>query len=78
MIMIRCLPMLAITIAILTGCDKSDNLYLSNTALVAERKAQIDNDCGTTKEQTEAWFAAHKTGWAEHVETGLKCIHDHQ
>ena len=70
--------MLAITIAILTGCGRPDDSSSSNTALAAEIKTQIANDCGTTKEQTEAWFAAHKTGWAEHVEAGLKCIHDHQ
>jgi hypothetical protein len=72
------LPMLAITIAILSGCGKPDDSSSSNSASAAEKKAQIDNDCGTTKEETEAWFATHKTGWAEHVEAGLKCIRDHQ
>jgi hypothetical protein len=72
------LPVLAITLAILTGCDKHDDLSSSNPVYAAAKKAQVDKDCGTSKEETEAWFASHKTGWAEHVEAGRKCIHDHQ
>jgi hypothetical protein len=72
------LLVLAITLAILAGCDKPNDSFSSNTAYAADRKAQIDKDCGTSKEETEAWFATHKTGWAEHVEAGLKCIREHQ
>jgi hypothetical protein len=50
----------------------------SNAELSAETSAQIARDCGTTKEQTKAWFATHRTGRAEHVEEGLKCIHEHK
>jgi hypothetical protein len=72
------LLVLAITLVILAGCDKPNDSFSSNTAGAAARKAQIDKDCGTSKEETEAWFATHKTGWAEHVEAGLKCIREHQ
>jgi hypothetical protein len=78
MIQRYCLPVLAITLAVLTGCDQPDSSSSPNTVTAAARKAQIDKDCGTSKEQTEAWFATHKSGWAEHVEAGVKCIRDHQ
>lgn len=70
-------PALFITLIVLTGCEKSGGPSVSDTAVAAARKAQIDKDCGTSKEETEAWFATHTTGWAEHVEAGLKCIREH-
>ena len=57
----------------LTACNNET----PNTARSAEEMLKINLDCGTTKEQTEAWFATHKTGWAEHVEAGVKCISEH-
>ncbi|BDT60481.1 hypothetical protein MasN3_39750 [Massilia varians] len=71
------LPALAITLVVLTACGKPNDSSSSDTAVAAARKAQIDKDCGTSKEETEAWFATHTTGWAEHVEAGLKCIREH-
>jgi hypothetical protein len=72
------MPVLFIALAILIGCDQPDSLAPSNTIDAAARKAQIDKDCGTSEEETKAWFASHKTGWAEHVEAGVKCIREHQ
>jgi hypothetical protein len=72
------LLVLAFTLVVLAGCDKPDDSSSSDTVIAAARKAQIDKDCGTSKEETEAWFATHKTGWAEHVEAGLKFIREHQ
>ena len=70
-------PALFITLIVLTGCGKSDPPSVFDTSVAAASKAQIDKDCGTSKEETEAWFATHTTGWAEHVEAGLKCIREH-
>lgn len=70
-------PALAMTLVVLTGCGKPNNSSSSDPAVAATRKAQIDKDCRTSKEETEAWFATHTTGWAEHVEAGLKCIREH-
>jgi hypothetical protein len=72
------LPVLAIMATILSGCNDPDSSSSSSTAIADTRRAQIEKDCGTSKEETEAWFGAHKTGWAEHIEAGLKCIHEHQ
>jgi pyrroloquinoline quinone (PQQ) biosynthesis protein C len=72
------IPVLSITLAVLTGCDQSDSSFASNTVSADAKKAQIEKDCGTSEEETKAWFASHKTGWAEHVEAGLKCIREHQ
>lgn len=69
---------LTITLAVLTGCDQWDSSSASNTVSAVAKKAQIEKDCGTSEEETKAWFASHKTGWAEHVEAGLKCIREHQ
>lgn len=67
----------AITLVILTGCGKPNDSFPPDTAVATATRAQIDKDCGTSKEETEAWFATHATGWAEHVEEGLKCIREH-
>lgn len=72
-----CLPILSITLALLTGCVKPNESSSPDTAVASAKKVQIDKDCGTSKEETEAWFAIHTTGWAEHVEAGLKCIREH-
>jgi hypothetical protein len=67
----------AIALVILAGCGKPNDSFSSDTAVASATKAQIDTDCGTSKEETEAWFATHTTGWAEHIEAGLKCIREH-
>ncbi|MBC3917102.1 hypothetical protein H8L32_06415 [Undibacterium sp. CY18W] len=73
------IPVTAFAVSLLQVMIQSpEQRAVSNAALAADKKAQIEIDCGVTKEQTEAWFATHKTGWAEHVEAGLKCIHDHK
>jgi hypothetical protein len=72
------IQVLTVTLVILTGCDQPDSMSSSNAVNAAARKTQIDKDCGTSEEETKAWFASHKTGWAEHVEAGLKCIREHQ
>lgn len=72
----RCfIPILSCTFAVLAGCNESSS---SSTVLsAAAKKAQIDKDCGTGEEETKKWFAANKTGWAEHIEAGVKCIREH-
>ncbi|MBB5606159.1 MULTISPECIES: hypothetical protein [unclassified Janthinobacterium] len=57
--------------SLISGCTQS------SPEKSAEDIEKIAFDCGTTKPQMEAWFATHKTGWAEHVAEGLKCIEDH-
>ncbi len=73
------IPVTAFAVSLLQVVIQSpEQRAASNAEFAAAKKAQIEIDCGVTKEQTEAWFATHKTGWAEHVEEGLKCIRDHQ
>lgn len=68
-----------------------NNLWLGTVVLVSfisgctesspgKTPAEIEKiafDCGATKPQIEAWYATHKTGWAEHTAEGVKCIQDH-
>jgi hypothetical protein len=70
-------PVLAMTVVILIGCDNPNDSSPSDTAVAAARRAQIEKDCGISKEETEAWFATHESGWTEDVEAGLKCIREH-
>jgi hypothetical protein len=73
------IPATAFAVSLLQVVTQSpEQRMTSNAAIVADIEREIASDCGATKAQTEAWFATHKTGWAEHVEAGLKCIHDHR
>ncbi|MFZ6770347.1 hypothetical protein ACO0LM_25105 [Undibacterium sp. Di26W] len=73
------IPATAFALSLLQVITQSpEERAASNAAFAANKMAQIEIDCGVTKEQTEAWFATHKTGWAEHVEAGLKCVRDHK
>jgi hypothetical protein len=60
-----------VLVALISGCTQS------SPEKSAEEIEKIAFDCGATKAQIEAWFATHKTGWAEHVDEGVKCIQDH-
>ncbi|WP_290605621.1 hypothetical protein [Janthinobacterium sp.] len=61
----------AVFVSFISGCTES------SPGKTPEEIEKIAFDCGATKAQTEAWFATHKTGWAEHVAEGVKCIQEH-
>ena len=60
-----------VLVSFISGCTESSP---GNTP---EEIEKIAFDCGATQAQIEAWYATHKTGWAEHVAEGVKCIQEH-